>query len=147
MTFLFTLLRKIPIWIWPLLALAAALGFQTWRLHTAQSTIATQRAQMAAYVSAQATNLAAIAKLRAANAQYVTNCTLSAAQARASAAQSMQFAQAQRQRARSAETRLEAIYAHNQAVRQWSIVPVPRAVRDSLRANAPSGTHTNSHDL
>lgn len=141
MMFVLGLLRKIPILVWPLLAVLAFAGVQTWRLHSSQTTIAEQRAQAQAYLDAQATNLSAIATLKADNAAYASSCDLKLANAQHAVATTIAYAQAQQKRAANAEIQLEKLYVHNAAAKAWSVGVVPRGVRDSLRANDASGAH------
>lgn len=143
MILLLGFLRKIPVWIWPILALTAAAGVQTWRLHSAQTTVAQERADVVAYQSAQATNLAAIARLKVTNGDYAKTCDLNLKNANHTVKAALQYAQAQQSRAASAEAKLENIYAHIPGAKNWSVALVPAPVDRRVRHSAPGSAHGN----
>ena len=128
------ILKRIPLWLYVGAALGAMLGIQTLRLHFAANDLAAAKAQEAAYVSAQATNLQTIhdQQVQLANWQAKFDAGIRAAHQAAQLAIASAIESANR--ARQAQHQLKVIYEHAPAsVRACGAVPVPRAGLVQLR--------------
>ena len=131
-------LRKVPIWAWLALAAAGVIGWQHIEISHYRSKIAAVQAQSAAYVSAQQTQLATIAQLKLANQQWAGKDAADLALGKTYADAATQYALKQQAQKQSAQHTIKVIYEHDPSARQWSALPVPAGIADSLRINAGS---------
>lgn len=128
------ILKRIPLWLYVGAALGAMLGIQTLRLHFADSDLAVAKAQEAAYVSAQATNLQTIHDqgVQLANWQAKFDAGIKAAHNAAQLAIASAIESAHR--ATEAQSKLKVIYERSPAsVRACGAVAVPGAGLVQLR--------------
>lgn len=131
---LLALLKRIPIWLYVGAGLAALLGIQTLRLHFADSNLAVAKAQEAAYVSAQVTNLATIQTQQTQLASWQSKFATGIAAAHATAQLAVASAIESDHRAHAAQQQLKVIYEHSPAsVRACGPVAVPPAGVVQLR--------------
>jgi len=130
------LLRKVPVWAWLALAAAGVIGWQHVEISHYRSKVAAVQAQSAAYVAAQKTQLATIARLKLANQQWAGKDAADLALGKTYADAATQYALKQQAQKQSAQHTIKVIYAHDPAARQWADGRVPAAIADQLRANA-----------
>jgi len=138
MTTILALLAKLPWWLYVALALFAIIGFQALEVHHYKSSEATYKASDAIYQSAQKTNLATIATLKAANLLWSSSADKQQELAATSIGQDASYASIQAQNEAKANQNLKVIYERVPAARTWSTVPVDLSVAAQLRANAGS---------
>lgn len=132
------LFAKLPWWAYVAAALLAIIGFQALEVHHYKSAEATYKASDAIYRSAQKTNLATIATLKAANQQWKNQAIAQQAKAATAITQDVSYADLQTAGASTANQNLKVIYERVPAARAWSSVPVDLSVTAQLRANAGS---------
>lgn len=109
------------------------LGVQTWRASHYKTQVITFKSAVLTFESAQKTNLATIATLQSANAEWASKCKADQPKARQQAQESAQ-ADAKRQAgvAKSIKS-LQATYEHEPTAKAWADTRVPAAVADRLR--------------
>ena len=134
------LLRKVPVWAWLALAAAGVIGWQHVEISHYRSKMAALQAQSAAYVAAQKTQLATIARLKLANQRWAAKDAADLALGKTYADAAEHYAQQQQSQKQTAQHTIQVIYEHDPSAKHWADQPVPDAVAASLHDNA-SGSH------
>lgn len=125
--------RYIPIWLYIALAALLAIGVQQWRVSHYKAQAETFQSAVVTFQSAQTTNLATIATLQAANADWASKCAAKQPEARHEAQMSAQGDAKRQAEASKSIASLRATYEHEPTVKAWASVPLPRVVADRLR--------------
>lgn len=132
------LFAKFPWWAYVAAALFAIIGFQALEVHHYKAAEATYKISDAIYHSAQKTNLATIAKLKASNKLWADAAAKQQANAAISITEDVSYAALQTKVASTSNQNLKVIYERVPSARAWSSVPVDLSVSAQLRANAGS---------
>lgn len=130
------LLRRVPIWVWVLIASLAVIGVQRVELSHYRARAATDAATIASYRDAQATNLAALATLRLANTQWAEKYAAQLQNAKVYVDALRDYSTKLEAKKTAAEHTIQVIYEHDPSARAWADQPVPVAVADRLRDGA-----------
>lgn len=125
--------RYIPIWLYIALAALLAIGVQQWRVSHYRAQAETFQSAVVTFQSAQTTNLATIAKLQAANADWASKCKANQPKAQEQAQMSAQGDAKRQAEASKSIASLRATYEHEPTVKAWADTRVPTAVADRLR--------------
>lgn len=127
------LLAGIPMLFYVIALALCVIGVQQWRVHHYRTRAETFQSAVDTFKSAQTTNLATIAKLQGANADWADKCKANQPEARHEAALSVQ-ADAKRQAAAAANIKtLRSEAEHDVSVKAWLAQPVPDSVTRILR--------------
>jgi hypothetical protein len=111
-----------------LLLALAGFGIQSWRVSHCESTVTAFRSAVATFESAQKTNLATIAALKATNADWANKCAVHEPEARSEADKAAAYAKHQQAAGTAAKKAIHDLSASHPQVRDWYSAPVPADV-------------------
>jgi hypothetical protein len=120
--------RLIPFWAYIALAALLVIGVQQWRVSHYRSQAETFQSAVVTFQSAQETNLATIAKLQGANADWASKCKANQPEARQQAQASVQADAKRHAGAAKSIKSLQATYASEPTAKAWADTRVPTAV-------------------
>lgn len=127
------LARSIPIWVYAAIIALGVIGWQRVEVGHYKAQAVTLHSAVDTFQSAQKTNLATIAKLQGANADWASKCRANQPEARHEAQLSAQGdAKRQASAAKSIKS-LQATYEREPTVKAWADTRVPASVADRLR--------------
>lgn len=138
---LFGWFKKVPLWVWLALAATGVIGWQHLEIGHYKAKIIAVKAQSAAYVSAQKTQLATIAQLQASVKTWADKYAVDMAMGKTYTDAAVKYALQQQAQKKTAQTTIQRIYDHDPTARQWGDTRVPSGIANSLRANGSSGPH------
>lgn len=121
-----------------LLACLIGLGVQTWRASHYKTQAITFKSAVLTFKSAQATNLATIATLKAANDKWARENAANLANAKIYTDAAMAYAKKQQAEADAAKAKLKGIYERQPDAKAWADARVPDSV---VRVLAQGGAH------
>jgi len=130
------LLKLVPWWAWVFTALIGFSGVQTWRVHHQQSEVTAFKQAAQTYEQANQTNLATIATLEKANAQWAETMRARLALAKSYSDANIQYQNELQAKLTATRKQLGAIYASHPEAKRWAAEPVPAPLVDQLRASA-----------
>ena len=119
-----------------MLACLLTIGIQQWRIQLSNQRIVTLQSAVLTFQSAQTTNLATIATLKAANDKWARDNAANLADAKVYTDAAMAFAKKQQAEADAAKAKLRAIYERQPDAKAWAGARVPDSV---VRVLAQSG--------
>lgn len=125
--------RSIPIWLYAAIIALGVIGWQRIEVGHYKAQAITWQSAVDTFQSAQKTNLATIAKLQDANADWASKCKANQPEARHEAQLSVQADAKRQASAQKSIKSLQATYEHEPDVRAWADTRVPAAVADRLR--------------
>ena len=125
--------RSIPIWVYAAILVLGVIGWQRVEVSYYKAQAITFKSAVLTFKSAQETNLATIAKLQGANADWASKCKANEPEARHEAQLSVQGDTKRQAGAAKSIKSLQATYASEPTVKAWADTRVPTAVADRLR--------------
>jgi len=130
------ILAKVPLWCWILLVCLLVMTGMYIDIRFLTADLAKEKAQNAAYVSVQQSQLSTIATLTVANHKFAADAQSEAALSKTYLQAEIDYANQQQAKAKKAQSSLDAIYAQHPESKAWSVLPVDLSVSSELRANA-----------
>lgn len=125
--------RSIPIWVYAAIIAIIVIGWQRIEVSRYRAQAITFKSAVLTFKSAQETNLATIAKLQGANADWADKCRADQPEARQQAQASVRADAKRQASAQKSIKSLQATYASEPTVKAWADTRVPAAVADRLR--------------
>lgn len=125
--------RSIPIWVYAAIIALAIIGWQRIEVSRYKAQAITFKSAVLTFKSAQQTNLATIAKLQGANADWADKCRADQPEARQQAQASVHGDAKRHAQANANIKTLRKEAEHDISVKAWLAQPVPDSVTRILR--------------
>lgn len=125
--------RSVPIWVYAAIIALGVIGWQRVEVSRYKAKAVTLQSAVLTFKSAQETNLATIAKLQGANADWADKCGADQPEARQQAQASVQGDAKRHAQANANIKTLRKEAEHDVSVKAWLAQPVPDSVTRILR--------------